>query len=140
MSVLDRFKKGWTVFFGRDHPRNEYHYGNIYSDMPNRHRLITGSDRTIINTVYNRIALDCAAMKFRHIRQDEEGFYYPRMDESICIRCNKCNDVCPIINSSGDYPFPQRGYIIQNKDAQIRNISAAGGFFGLLCDYVYFLE
>ena len=83
MSVLDRFRKGWSVFFGRDHPRNEYHYGNIYSDMPNRHRLITGSDRTIINTVYNRIALDCAAMKIRHIRQDDEERYLEDIKDGL---------------------------------------------------------
>lgn len=29
------------------------------------------------------------------MEEDDEGFEYPRIDESICVRCNKCRMVCP---------------------------------------------
>lgn len=74
MSVVDRFKNAWSVFFGRDHP-NDFRIGQSYSNMPERHRLITGADRTIINTIYNRIAVDCSSLILKHIKVDENGRY-----------------------------------------------------------------
>lgn len=32
--------------------------------------------------------------------QDDEGFYYPHIDESKCVNCGKCNRLCPALNSS----------------------------------------
>lgn len=76
MALLDRFKQSWNLFFGRDHPRvNEFHAGMSYGDRPDRHHFITGHDRTIINTIYNRIALDCADLNLKHVRLDENGRY-----------------------------------------------------------------
>lgn len=83
MSVLDRFKRSWSIFFGRDHPSSIAPYGNSYSDMPQRHRLITGADRTIINTIYNRIALDCSNMKYRHVRLDDEERYLEDINDNL---------------------------------------------------------
>lgn len=33
--------------------------------------------------------------------EDEEGFAYPQIEESKCIRCYKCVKVCPIKDSKG---------------------------------------
>ena len=30
------------------------------------------------------------------MKEDEEGFEYPQIDESICVRCGMCLKVCPI--------------------------------------------
>ena len=30
------------------------------------------------------------------MREDEEGFEYPKIDEHLCVRCEKCLNVCPI--------------------------------------------
>lgn len=32
-----------------------------------------------------------------HMESDEEGFKYPIIDQNKCIKCNKCERVCPII-------------------------------------------
>ena len=29
---------------------------------------------------------------------DHEGFLYPVIDHSMCIECNLCETVCPVIN------------------------------------------
>ncbi len=33
--------------------------------------------------------------------EDEEGFEYPQVDESKCIRCYRCVNVCPFKDASG---------------------------------------
>lgn len=30
------------------------------------------------------------------MKEDEEGFEYPQINEDICIRCYRCLNVCPI--------------------------------------------
>lgn len=30
------------------------------------------------------------------MKEDEEGFEYPRIDEKKCVRCGMCMKVCPI--------------------------------------------
>lgn len=84
MALLDRFKQSWNVFFGRDHPPvNEFHAGMSYGDRPDRHRLITGHDRTIINTIYNKIALDCSDLSLKHVRLDDNGRYIDDIDSKL---------------------------------------------------------
>ena len=36
------------------------------------------------------------AQKAIEMVEDEEGFEYPRLDESKCIRCYQCLKVCPL--------------------------------------------
>ena len=95
MNVFDRFREAFRVFRGRDHP--DYSSGNMWggasqitqfnpgygtgagyryagpssSDRPDRLRLRPGNEKTIINAVYNRIALDVAAVEFHHAKIDE---------------------------------------------------------------------
>ncbi|MFQ7522830.1 MAG: Coenzyme F420 hydrogenase/dehydrogenase, beta subunit C-terminal domain [Terrisporobacter sp.] len=70
----------------------------------------------------------CISMKI-----DNEGFWYPKVDNSKCINCNLCEKVCPIINT------PQRderkiiAYACKNKNNQEREKSSSGGVFTLLC-------
>ena len=33
---------------------------------------------------------------------DEEGFWYPIIDEKKCIKCNKCRTVCPLAKNELD--------------------------------------
>ncbi|OQY40922.1 MAG: (Fe-S)-binding protein [Fusobacteriia bacterium 4572_74] len=33
------------------------------------------------------------------MKGDEEGFLYPEIDSSLCIDCQLCKKVCPIINN-----------------------------------------
>jgi len=75
MSVLDRFKKSWSVFFGRDHPSTYTDKGPSYSLNPDRHIFTGGGERTIITTIYNRLAVDCSDLDIKHVRLDENGRY-----------------------------------------------------------------
>lgn len=84
MNVFERFREAWNVFRGRDHPDSitqfmpgygtggGYRYGGpSSSDRPDRVRLKPGNEKTLINSVYNRIALDVAAVEMHHAVVDE---------------------------------------------------------------------
>lgn len=83
-SFGSRLKHAWNVFMNKD-PTFYYHYsGDSYQQ--NRSRLTRGNERSIINAVYNRIAMDVAGVKLRHVRLDANG----RFVEEISSGLNRC--------------------------------------------------
>ena len=87
MNVFERFREAWTVFRGRDRPGNitqftpgygtgaPFYGGTPASDRPDRLKLKPGNEKTIINSVYNRIALDVAAVEMHHaVIDDNDNF------------------------------------------------------------------
>lgn len=70
--LTERFKNGWNAFMGRD-PTPYYGYGS--SRRPDRLSLSRNNARSIVNSIYNRIAVDVSAMNIRHVRLDEEDNY-----------------------------------------------------------------
>ena len=86
-NFLDRLSNAWNAFFNRD-PTNFYRESNgssggWYSGNPGRARFSTTTERTITNSIYNRIALDVAAITIRHVRLDENNRYISTMDSSL---------------------------------------------------------
>ena len=72
MSFGSRLKHAWNAFTGTDYITYQ-DVGPGYSSRPDRIRLTRGNERSIITSVYNRIALDVAALNVQHIRLDENG-------------------------------------------------------------------
>lgn len=70
MSFGSRLKHAWNAFNGNAH-MDYQNLGMSYSYRPDRPRLSRGNERSIVTSVYNRIALDVAALKIQHIRLDE---------------------------------------------------------------------
>ena len=56
MGLSDRLQHAWNAFTNRD-PTDISNYGTSYSYRPDRVRLSRGNDRSIVTSVYNRIAL-----------------------------------------------------------------------------------
>ena len=84
MSFWDSIQNGWNAFLGRDGPSNETMYiGEAYYTRPDRIQLTRGHERSIINAVYNRIAMDAATINIRHVRTDDEGRYKEEMDSKL---------------------------------------------------------
>ena len=72
----------------RDPPRASYNttyvdYGFSSSYKPDRVRLTRGNERTIITTIYNRIAVDCAAISIKHVNLDDNGRYKSTIDSGL---------------------------------------------------------
>lgn len=69
------------------------------------------------------------------MRADEEGFVYPVIDNSICVKCNKCNDVCQsLIERSQSDTEETKAYWAINIDEKIRSESSSGGVFSVLAE------
>lgn len=62
------------------------------------------------------------------LNYDSEGFLYPNIDESRCIKCGLCYKVCPILSSRNKL-IPIKAYACYAKDDNIRLISSSGGIF-----------
>ena len=84
MGFVDRLQHGWNAFLGRDGPYMDYmEYGAAYYTKPDRVRFSRGNERSIINAVYNRIAIDAAAIDIRHVDVDENGRYKQEHDDGL---------------------------------------------------------
>lgn len=74
LTVGSRLKHAWNAFLNRA-PTAKYQYGigGGYAYRPDRFRLTRGNERSIVTSVYNRIALDVAAINIQHVQLDDEG-------------------------------------------------------------------
>lgn len=93
----ERLKNAWNAFQQKDDINRYRSYGSGYSQRPDRHKVITGSERTIISSIYTRIAIDVAATTFEHVRLDENGRYL----ETINSGLNDCLTVEANIDQTG---------------------------------------
>lgn len=72
------------------------------------------------------------------MKEDMEGFLYPVIDESRCVKCNRCEKVCPNKN----YPEISNSAIIKEtyaaycKDDLVRSKSSSGGIFSMLAECI----
>lgn len=87
LTLSSRIRRSWNAFFSRD-PTNNYNldYGSSSYYRPDRVRLTRGNERSIITSIFNRIALDVASIDIRHCRLDKED----RFEEYINSRLDNC--------------------------------------------------
>ena len=86
ISFGSRLKHAWSIFMNKDPSRYYQDSGMSYSYRPDRPRLTRGNERSIVTSVYNRIALDTSAISIRHVRLDENDRYL----EDIKSKLNEC--------------------------------------------------
>lgn len=82
MSFGSRLKHAWNAFTGKVQI-NYRDLGMSYSYRADRPRLTRGNERSIVTSVYNRIALDVAALNFQHIRLDENGRFLSVIEDGL---------------------------------------------------------
>lgn len=82
MSFGSRLKHAWNAFTGTDYTTYQ-DVGPGYSSRPDRIRFTRGNERSIITSVYNRIALDVAALNVQHIRLDENGRFLSVIQDGL---------------------------------------------------------
>lgn len=81
--VLTRFQNAWNAFLGRDPTLYRMSWGEYsggYSYRPDRTRLNLTNERSIVASIYNRIAVDVAAVTILHVRTDENERYLETID------------------------------------------------------------
>ena len=97
MSLIDRIQHGWNAFMNRDPTVAYRDYGAGYSTRPDRPRFSRGNERSIVTSVYNRIALDAASLDIIHVRLDENG----RFKETIDSGLNNCLSLDANLDQTG---------------------------------------
>lgn len=85
-TLMNRLKNSWNAFRNRDPTMFYREPGMSYSYRPDRPRFSRGNERSIVTSVYNRIAMDAASIDIRHCRLDENGRYIGDIES----RLNNC--------------------------------------------------
>ena len=97
MGLLDRLQHGWNAFMNRDPTRRYEDIGNGYYYRPDRPRFTRGNEKTIVTSVYNRIALDASAIKVQHVRLDENDRFLSEINSGL----NNCLNLSANIDQTG---------------------------------------
>ena len=85
-TLASRMQSAWNAFVSNKDPthmRNEYNDGPSSYVRPDRPRRYRAIDRSIVNAIYNRIALDVASIDIRHVKCDEDGRYISNIDSGL---------------------------------------------------------
>lgn len=84
MSVKNRLAHAWNAFTNIDGSRLQaYDYGVAYGGRPDRIRLTSTNERSIITSIYNRLAIDIAAVPIKHVRLDSDGRYLEDIESGL---------------------------------------------------------
>ena len=97
MGFKDRLQHGWNAFMNKDPTPRQYDLGESYYYRPDRPRFSRGNEKTIVNSIYNRIALDVASIDIQHCKLDENG----RFIETINSGLNNCLNLEANIDQTG---------------------------------------
>ena len=83
-TLVSRLKKNWNTFLNKD-PTYEFkkNLGSSYSYRPDRMIFSRGNERSIVTSVYNRIAMDAASVNILHVKLDDNGRYLEDIDSSL---------------------------------------------------------
>ena len=94
---MDRLKHAWNTFKNKDPTQVNWNIGPSYGYRPDRMRYTRGNERSIVTAVYNRIAMDVAAVNLKHIRLDENDRYKETIDSGL----NNCLSVEANLDQTG---------------------------------------
>ena len=76
LSIPSRLKHAWNAFqMNRNPTYTNNYYGSSSSTRPDRMRFSRGNERSIVTSIYNRIALDVSQLSFEHVQLDKDGRY-----------------------------------------------------------------
>lgn len=97
MALTDRLQHAWNAFLNRDPTPWHAGYGSASYYRPDKFRPTMGNERSMVSSVYNRIALDVAYIDIFHARLDEDGRY----TEQIASGLNECLTLSANIDQTG---------------------------------------
>lgn len=98
MSIGERLQHAWNAFLNNRDPTIRYQdIGTSYAYRPDRPRLTRGNERSIVTSVYNRIALDVAAINIQHCKLDDNGRFISIVESKF----NECLNLEANIDQTG---------------------------------------
>lgn len=94
----DRLVHAWNAFMNKDPTFNRDTVGSYsYGYRPDRYRALRGNDRSMVTSVYNRIAMDCASIDIKHVRLDDNGRYISDYNSTL----NECLSIEANVDQTG---------------------------------------
>lgn len=96
LTIGSRLKHAWNAFSGNRDPTTRY-YGSSYGLRPDRPRFTRGNERSIVTALFNRMAMDVAAIDIQHVQLDENG----RFQSIIKSGLNECLTLSANIDQTG---------------------------------------
>lgn len=105
MPLGERLKNSWNAFLGRDptEEKLEWTYSGGSSFQPSRTRYNFVNAKSIVTTIYNQIAVDCAAINIRHVKLNEKKQYSETIEDSL----NECLSLSANIDQTGQMLMQQ---------------------------------
>ena len=97
MGIRDRLQHAWNAFTNRDPTSDFRDYGHTYYRRPDRVRFTSGNERSIVTSIYNRIAMDAAAIEVKHVDLDENERYTATRNSGL----NNCLSLEANIDQTG---------------------------------------
>lgn len=98
MSVTSRIRAAWNVFkMGNPQLKTPFELGIGTSYHPDQYKLPYGVERSIVNSIYNQISNDVAAIPIAHVRLDDNKRYKETIDSSL----NRCFNLEANIDQTG---------------------------------------
>lgn len=83
-TIAQRIRKGWNAFVGRDPTNKQYlEFGYGSTTRPDQAVLKRGAEKTIVNAIYCRIAVDVSVINFEHVRVDENGRFREKIKSGL---------------------------------------------------------
>lgn len=92
-----RIKHAFNAFMNRDPTPDYRNIGPGYSVRPDRPRFTRGNERTIVTSIYNRIAIDVASINISHCRIDDDNRFVGAISSSL----NNCLNLEANIDQTG---------------------------------------
>lgn len=97
MGFIERVQRGWNAFRNRDPTPNYRDMGISYSYRPDRIRLTRGNERSIVTSIFNRIALDASSANIKHCKLDENERFVSVVNSGL----NSCLNLEANIDQTG---------------------------------------
>ena len=99
MTLRERIANGWNAFMNKDPTLNnqKISIGMSSSSKPDRLRLSRGNERSIVTTIYNRIAVDVSSVSIKHVKLDTNDRYISTINSGL----NDCLNLSANIDQTG---------------------------------------
>jgi hypothetical protein len=89
VTIKGRLKHAWNAFVNLDRQEPFYSSSVSYGQKPDRTRLRFANERSIISSIYNRLATDVSELEIKHVRLDDQD----RFDSVVKSSMNECFSV-----------------------------------------------
>lgn len=97
MALTTRLLHAWNAFLNKD-PTSEYrNIGPGYARRPDKMRFTRGNERSVVTSVYNRLALDVSSLTIEHVKLNQNGQFTEIMSSGL----NECLTVEANIDQTG---------------------------------------